>query len=255
MLTAITREINDGFGDCELTFLPRVTIDVDRARRQHDEYRSALSSVGCDVVTVPTEPGLADSVFIEDTAMVLDEIAVALRPGAASRRPEVSGVEAFLKSYRDLAKIRAPGTLEGGDLLCVGKTIFAGLSTRSNPDGIEQFRNIVADYGYSVDTVETTRCLHLTSAVTQIAPGILLINPAWIDPAGFADYELVNVDEREPHAANALLVGTSLVYPASFPRTLDRLVTHGVNVVTIDLSELQKAEGATTCCSLLVTTQ
>jgi dimethylargininase len=103
--------------------------------------------------------------------------------------------------------------------------------------------------------VETTRCLHLTSAVTQIAPGILLINPAWIDPAGFADYELVNVDEREPHAANALLVGTSLVYPASFPRTLDRLVTHGVNVVTIDLSELQKAEGATTCCSLLVTTQ
>jgi dimethylargininase len=137
----------------------------------------------------------------------------------------------------------------------VGKTIFAGLSTRSNPDGIEQFRNIVADYGYSVDTVETTRCLHLTSAVTQIAPGILLINPAWIDPAGFADYELVNVDEREPHAANALLVGTSLVYPASFPRTLDRLVTHGVNVVTIDLSELQKAEGATTCCSLLVTTQ
>jgi dimethylargininase len=255
MFTAITREINDGFGNCELTFLPRVVIDVDLARRQHDQYQSALSSLGCDVISVPTEPGLADSVFIEDTAMVLDEIAVMLRPGAASRRPEVAGVETVLRNYRDLARIRAPGTVDGGDLLCAGKTIFAGLSTRSNPEGIDQLRSIVADYGYSVEAVETARCLHLTSAVTQISPETLLINPHWVDSARFAGYEFVNVDEREPHAANALLVGTSLVYPASFPRTLDNLVNRGLDVVTVDLSELQKAEGATTCCSLLVTTQ
>jgi dimethylargininase len=230
MLTAITREINDAFGECELTFLPRVTIDIDLARHQHQQYQSALSSLGCDVVTVPTKAGLADSVFIEDTAMVLDEVAVALRPGAASRRPEVPGVEAIL-----------------------GR-IFAGLSTRSNADGISQLRNIVADYGYSVETVETARCLHLTSAVTQIAPGTLLINPEWVDPASFAAYELVNIDEREPHAANALLVGTRLLYPASFPRTLDTLMTQGLDIVTLDLSELQKAEGAATCCSLIVRT-
>jgi dimethylargininase len=255
MLTAITREINDAFGDCQLTFLPRVSIDVDLARHQHCQYASALSSLGCDVVTVPTEPGLADSVFIEDVSMVLDEVAVMLRPGAASRRPEVPGVEAVLGRYRTLEAIRAPGTVDGGDLLCVGKTIFAGLSTRSSKEGIRQLCRVVASYGYAVETVETAKCLHLTSAVTQIAPGTLLINPAWVDPARFAAYELVEIDESEPHAANALLVGTSLVYPASFPRTLDRLVTHGVHVVTVDLSEMQKAEGATTCCSLLVTTQ
>jgi dimethylargininase len=254
MLTAITREINDAFGECELTFLPRVTIDIDLARHQHQQYQSALSSLGCDVVTVPTKAGLADSVFIEDTAMVLDEVAVALRPGAASRRPEVPGVEAILGRYRTVEGIRAPGTIDGGDLLCVGKTIFAGLSTRSNADGISQLRNIVAGYGYSVETVETARCLHLTSAVTQIAPGTLLINPEWVDPASFAAYELVNIDEREPHAANALLVGTRLLYPASFPRTLDTLMTQGLDIVTLDLSELQKAEGAATCCSLIVRT-
>lgn len=254
MLTAITREISEEFGNCELTFLPRVEIDIELARRQHEHYQTALSSLGCDIVVVPTEPGLADSVFIEDTAMVLDEVAVMLRPGATSRRPEVAGVEAVLKNYRQLSTIHAPGTLDGGDLLRVDKTIFAGLSTRSTRNGIDQFRDIVADYGYAVETVETARCLHLTSAVTQVSPGTLLVNPDWIDAAVFADYELVEVDEREPHAANALLVGSTLIYPASFPHTRERLAIRRIDTITVDLSELQKAEGATTCCSLIVPT-
>jgi dimethylargininase len=254
MPTAITRDINSDFGNCELTYLPRVPIDVDLARQQHEQYQSALASLGCEIVAVPTEPGLADSVFIEDTAMVLDEIAVMLRPGAQSRRPEVAGVEAVLEQYRTLATIGSPGTLDGGDLLCVGKTVFAGLSTRSNREGIDQLQDVVKAFGYSVVTVETAKCLHLTSAVTQVSPGTLLINPDWIDAAVFADYDLIDVDEREPHAANALLAGTGLIYPESFPRTLGRLVACGIEPITVDLSELQKAEGAATCCSLIVTT-
>ena len=202
---------------------------------------------------MPTQPGLADSVFIEDTAIVLEEIAVLCRPGVASRRPEVGGVEAFLEQYRPLASIQPPGTLDGGDLLRIGKTIYAGLSTRSNRNGIGQLRSIVGDYGFSVETVETTKCLHLKSAVSAVSPATLLINPDWIDKSVFRHYALIDIDRREAHAANALLVEQSVIYPSSFPRTMEKLMAQGIDVMSVDVSELQKAEGAVTCCSLLFT--
>jgi dimethylargininase len=249
--TAVTRDINSAMGNCELTFLPRSDIDVGRARQQHQQYQSALSEMGCAVLTVPTAPGLSDSVFIEDTALVLDEVAVLCRPGAASRRAEVVGVESVLRQYRDLVSIQAPGTLDGGDLLVVGKIIYAGLSTRSNKSGIEQLQRIVVDYGFSVISVETTECLHLKSAVCEVAPGLLLINPGWIEKSLFKEYELLDVDKEEAHGANALLVGRGLIYPTSFPRTVEKLIARGIDVTLVDLSELQKAEGAVTCCSLI----
>jgi len=255
LLTAITRELNADIGRCELTFLTRVGIDTDVASRQHQEYQAALSSLGCEVVTVPTEPGLSDSVFIEDTAIVLDEVAILCRPGAESRQPEVAGIAGTLRKYRTIASIQPPGTLDGGDLLRVGKVIYAGLSTRSNQSGIDQLRSIVADYGFSVKAVETTKCLHLKSAVSVVAPGTLLINPDWIDRSAFAGCKLIDVDGEESHAANALLVGQSVIYPSSFPRTMEKLVAHGVKVIPVDMSELQKAEGAATCCSLIFDTR
>jgi len=252
VLTAITRDVNAGMGDCELTFLPRIGIDTNLASHQHHQYQSVLSSLGCNVVTVPTESELSDSVFIEDTALVLDEIAVMCRPGATSRRAEVAGVRDILQRHRTLASIEPPGTLDGGDLLHVGKHIYAGLSTRSNKSGIAQLRNIVAIYDYSVKTVETTKCLHLKSAVSEVAPGLLLINPDWVDRSAFRDFELIDVDVGEPHAANALRVGTSVIYPSSFPRTMEKLAQRGIDVMPVDVSELQKAEGAVTCCSLIL---
>jgi dimethylargininase len=255
VLTAITRDVNAGMGNCELTFLPRVTISARLASQQHQQYQSVLSSLGCEIVTVPPESGLVDSVFVEDTAIVLDEIAVMCLPGAESRRPEVAGVRDILQQYRTLASIRPPGTLDGGDLLRVGKVIYAGLSARSNKSGIEQLRSIVADYGFSVETVETTKCLHLKSAVSEVAPDLLLINPDWVSRSAFGACELIDVDDKEPHAANALRVGSSVIYPSSFPRTMEKLVQRGINVTPVDVSELQKAEGAVTCCSLIFTSK
>ncbi len=254
MLTAITREVNAAIGSCELTFLPRVEVDADLAVLQHQHYQSALSSLGCEIIIVPTEPGLADSVFIEDTAIVLDEIAVLCRPGATTRRAEVAGVERILKQHRSLASIMPPGTLDGGDLLRINKVIYAGLSTRSNKSGIDQLRSIVADYGYSVKTVKTAKCLHLTSAVTEVAPNLLLINSDWVNPSNFRNFELIEVDNEEAHAANALVVGPSLIYPSSFPRTLEKMAALGIDVTVVDVSELQKAEGAVTCCALVFAT-
>ncbi len=251
MLTAMTREINAAMNSCELTFLTRDKIDMDLAKQQHQQYQSVLSSLGCEIVIVPTESNLADSVFIEDTAVVLDEVAVLCRPATALRGQEVAGVENVLQHYRTLISIQSPGTLEGGDLLCVGKVIYAGLSTRSNQNGIEQLSRIVADYGFSVKTVETEKCLHLKSAVSEVAPGVLLINPDWISRSTFKNYELIDVDKEEAHAANALLVGQKIIYPSSFPRTLEKLVNAGLDVTQVNVSELQKAEGAVTCCSLI----
>ena len=254
MLTAITREVNAAIGSCELTFLPRVNVDTDLARQQHQHFQSALCSLGCEIIIVPTEPGLADSVFIEDTAIVLDEVAVLCRPGATTRQAEVAGVERILNQYRSLASIVPPGTLDGGDLLRIDKVISAGLSTRTNRSGIKKRRRIVAEYGYSVKTVDTAKCLHLKSAVSEVAPGLLLINSDWINKSAFGDYELVEVDNEEAHAANALLLGRSVIYPSSFPRTLEKLVMLGIDVTPVDLSELQKAEGAVTCCALVFAT-
>ena len=252
MLTAITRAINPAFADCELTFLSRKPIDVARAEAQHRAYCDLLETLGCRVIELPTDDGLADSVFIEDTALVLDELAVSCRPGAPSRQAEVAAVAEALREHRRIAAIEAPGTVDGGDLLHVGDVIYAGLSTRTSQAGIDQLAAIVADYGIRVVAVETAECLHLKSAVSQCAAGTLLINPGWIDATVFGDWELVDVDPLEAHAANALLLDGPVIYPTSFPRTLERLVARGIDVHTVDVSELQKAEGAVTCCSLIL---
>jgi len=254
LLTAITREVSAAIGNCELTFVPKAKIDIGLAMQQHQQYQTVLSSLGCELVAAPTEPTLADSVFVEDTAIVLDEIAVLCRPGSESRRPEVSSIAGVLQEYRTTVAIQPPGTLDGGDLLRIGKVIYAGLSTRSNQSGIEQLRSIVADFGYVVRAIEVTKCLHLKSAACEVAPGLLLVNSDWISKSALADYELINVDPEEVHAANALLVAEHVIYPSSFPQTTEKLVARGIDVIPVDLSELQKAEGAATCCSLIFTT-
>lgn len=252
MPIAIVREISPELANCELTHLERACIDIELAVRQHEQYQRALSSLGCEILSLPTQPGLADSVFVEDTALVLDEVAVICRPGAVSRRKEVPAVRELLTEYRPIASIDAPGTLDGGDLLRIGKVIYAGLSTRSNAEGIGQLRGIVAEFGYSIEVVETHGCLHLKSAVSQVAEGVVLINPDWLDRAVFSGYQQIEVDAREAHAANALTLGQNVIYPTSFPHSLDRLLARNIRVTSVDVSELQKAEGAVTCCSLIL---
>ncbi len=250
-LVAITRDVSASIGDCALSFVERHPIDVDRAIAQHHGYRKALASLGCRVVDLPAQDELPDAVFVEDVALVLDEVAVLTRPGAASRRGEVEPVAKALAGYRPLLRIVAPGTLDGGAVLRLGRDIFVGQSARSNADGIAQLRALLAGHGYRVHGVPTRGCLHLKSAVTQVADGTLLVQPAWVDPAIFAGCRRVEVDPAEEHAANALRIGAGVVYPDCFPRTRQRLEAAGIAVTTVDVSELQKAEGAVTCCSLV----
>jgi dimethylargininase len=256
MLTAITRDVSRTLGACELSYVERTPIDVDRAQRQHRAYQAALTSLGCRVIALPAEHELPDAVFVEDVALVFDEIAIRTRPGAASRRPEVASVANALASYRTMRSIEAPGTIDGGDVLRIGRTIYVGRSARSNAAAVEQLQAIVGPSalgprGYAVQPVSTRGCLHLKSAVTEVADGVVLINPEWVDRAVFARFRRIEIDPDEPHAANGLRVGGGLIYPTSFPRTTRRLADAGVAVTTVDVSELQKAEGAVTCCSIL----
>jgi dimethylargininase len=252
MWSAITRDVSPTLAACELSFIARSPIDIGLARAQHDAYCRALETAGCTVLRLPAEPAFADSVFVEDVALAFDEVAVATRPGVSSRRGEGDAVIAVLGGVRPVLRIEAPGTLDGGDVLVIGKVVFVGMSARSNAAGREQLRALLAPFGYTVVGVATRDCLHLKSAVTQVAEQAVLVNPAWLqDPGVFADCRRIEVDPAEPHAANALRVGEALVYPACFPRTRERLQAAGIRVITVDVSELQKAEGAVTCCSIL----
>lgn len=239
---------------CELTHIARSPIDVQVAVAQHRRYAQALASLGCRLVELAAEPELPDSVFVEDTVVVLDEVAILTRPGARSRRAEVDSVARGLEGLRSCVRIEAPGTLDGGDVLRVGRRIFVGQSGRSNADGMRQLAAAVAPGGYEVVPVPVRGCLHLKSAVTVVGPGTLLINDDWVDRGAWPGMRFIEVAPEEPRAANALRIGDTVVHAASAPRTRDRLEAVGLSVLPVDVSEMEKAEGAVTCCSVVFDT-
>jgi dimethylargininase len=250
-MIALTRPVPDSIESCELTHVERSPIDVARARGQHAAYEQALAGLGCEVVAVPTANDLPDSVFIEDTAIVLDRLAVITRPGAASRRPETAAVASTLGAFRQLQFLAGPATLDGGDVLLLGRTLYVGLGSRTNAAGARQLSELVAPHGYEVRPVQVDDCLHLKSAITEVAPGFVIVNPAWVDGRMFGDRKIIEVDPSEPGAANVVRVGEAVLCGASFPRTRTRIEAAGIATHVVDMSELAKAEGALTCCSLI----
>jgi dimethylargininase len=231
----------------------RERIDVTLAAEQHRAYEGTLAALGSTVEHLPPAPELPDSVFVEDTAVVLPEIAIITRPGAESRRPETRSVARALHRYRTIREIQAPGTIDGGDVLVLGRNIYVGLSSRTNVEGIEQLGKLTANHGYRVHAVQVSGFLHLKSAVTQVAENMVLLNPEWISMKLFEGFDVIEVHPDEQHAANALMIGEAVVFPAHHPRTLRILQQRGLHVHTIEVGELAKAEAGVTCCSLLLT--
>jgi dimethylargininase len=251
-VTAITREISPAIVRCELTHLTRVPIDLGRARAQHAAYERALAASGCVVERLEAGDEMPDSVFIEDTAVVFDELAIVTRPGAVSRRGETEAVAQALHPHRPIVQIEPPATIDGGDVLTVGRSVFVGRSRRTNAAAVEQLRRELTTFGYRVSEVPVEWCLHLKSAATALDDETLLINPDWVPAAAFDGVRTICVHRLEPTGANILRVGTKLLYGSGFPRTCDALVSRGYHVGTTDVSELAKAEGAVTCCSLIL---
>ena len=251
MLTAITRAVSPALANCELSFISRAPIDLRKARQQHGAYEQLLEKLGARVVSLPAEPDLPDSMFVEDPAIVLDELAVIFPLGTATRRAEVGSLVPALANFRKLEYIALPGTLEGGDVLRIGRKLFVGLTRRSNAEGIRQLAQILAPYDYEVISVPVTGCLHLKSAVTFLGRNTLLANKAWFDTTPLASCDFLEVDPAEPHAANALAISDTVILPLSFPKTRVLVESAGFHVTPLDISELQKAEAGLTCSSLL----
>src|SRR6266403_2463837 len=251
MLTAITRAVSPAIVHCELSFIARQPIDLVTAQEQHHAYEKLLGKLGARVISLPAEPALPDSMFVEDPAIVLDELAVILPLGTETRRREAQSLAHALARFRKLEYVSIPGTLEGGDVLRIGRKLFVGLTKRSNAEGIGQLAAILAPYDYEVIAVPVTGCLHLKSAVTHLGGNALLANRTWFDATPLSGLEWLDVDADEPHAANALALGGTIILPASFPRTRARIEARGFHVTPLDISELQKAESGLTCSSLL----
>src|SRR5581483_8180417 len=251
MLIALTREVSPAIVNCELEFREREPIDLARAIAQHRRYQACLAELGANVVTLPVEPDLPDSVFVEDPALVLDEIAVIARMGASSRRPEPEVLAGVLSQYRKLGRIEAPATLEGGDVMRVGKTLYVGYSRRTNIAGVQQLAAIVHPLGYFVVPIEVRGCLHLKTACCFLGEDTVLAHRAWFDPDALCGLKILDVPAEEPGGANALRIGETVLVSAAFPRTRELLERSGFRVRTIDNSEFLKAEAGVTCTSLI----
>jgi dimethylargininase len=251
MLRALTRQVGSNFAACELTFMERQPIDVAKAIEQHRAYEACLTELGVHVTSLPADPSFPDGVFVEDPAIVLDEVAIITRPGAESRRGEIASIAQALSDFRELRYIREPGTLEGGDVLLVGRTLYVGLSLRTNRDGVAQLADVLDLFGYRVVPVEVTGCLHLKSGACGAGGDVILANREWIDIEKFGEFKIIDVPDDEPSAADVLPIGDTLLVPANFVHTCEILRAVGIKVHPIDVSELQKAEAGVTCMSLL----
>ncbi len=254
MLTALTRAVSQSIESCELTWMPRQKIDVARAIQQHHAYERCLVELGVHVISLPEQPELPDAVFVEDPLVVVDEVALAAPMGCESRRAESESLAEAIAPFRPLRRLRGPEKLEGGDVMRIGRTLFVGLSGRTDEAGIARLADEIEAFGYRVVPVEIRGCLHLKSACCWLGDGAVLANRAWVNTAALDGFRILDVADEEPHAANLLRIGGTVVMPAAFPRTERMLRREGFNVRTVNISELMKAEAAVTCSSVIFET-
>ena len=251
MLTALTHLPSADLNSCELTYISSERIDPVSAAQQHQRYRRALTELGARVITLNKNLDLPDSVFVEDTAIVLDEIAIITSMGAGSRRPERELIVTELAKYRPVEHIGLPATIEGGDVLRIGKKIFVGKSSRTNDQGIAALGKIVKPIGYEIVPVNVSGCLHLKTGCTALDDSTILINYNWIDTGAFQNFKKIEVPEAEPFAANILRIDDTICIHSGFTETSDLLRDRGFEIKKIDISEFLKAEAGLTCMSLI----
>jgi dimethylargininase len=250
-LIAVTHLPSPGIQQGERTFVGDEPIDAALALRQHEAYRDALRRCGADVVVLEANRACPDGVFVEDTAIVLDDLAVMMSMGAASRRSETAAIEAELSRWRPIARVRLPATIDGGDVVRAGRTLYIGRSPRTNDAGIAALRSIVSPFGYTVTAVSVTGCLHLKTACSALPDGQFLVNADWIDVSALPAGALVPVPRDEPWAGDVLVIGDRIIVSDAFPRTAALLGAASTEVIPVSVSEFAKAEGGVTCLSLV----
>ena len=250
-LIAVTQLPSPHMQQGERTFVGDEPIDAALALHQHEAYRDALRRCGAEVIVLDANLACPDGVFVEDTAIVLDDVAVMMSMGAASRRRELPAIEAELSRWRPIARVRLPATIDGGDVVHAGRTLYVGRSPRTNDAGIAALRSIVAPFGYLVTAIPVTGCLHLKTACSALPDGRFLVNADWIDTSTLPAGALLPVPSDEPWAGDVLVIGDRVILADAFPRTAELLATASPEVIPVCVSEFAKAEGGVTCLSLV----
>ena len=248
--TALVRALGPRLDAGVVSHIARRPVDLARARRQHEAYVAALAAVGWRIRQVPPADEQPDSVFVEDTVVVCDDLAVLARPGTPQRRAEVRGAEEVVRELGlELARIEAPGTLDGGDVLQVGDTVYVGRSGRTNDDAFCQLARLLGALGRRVVAVPVTGCLHLKSAMTALPDGTLIGLPDRVDTSVLPGLRVA----PEPAGAHVLPLGANRVLlAASAPRTAELLAAEGYEISCVDISEFEAREGCVTCLSILI---
>ena len=217
---------------------------------QHETYIATLKSIGLSVILLDALPDHPDAYFVEDTAVVTADMAVLTNPGADARRGEVDTIAPILAQYRKIERIRPPGTVDGGDVLQVGKHFFIGVSARTNHKGAGQLAHILANYGYTYAIVPVGEGLHFKSSVNYVGNDTLLITEEFAGNAQLEGYDTIVVDKDESYAADTLFVNDHLLVPRGYPDTLQKLDVMGFDIIELDTSEVRKMDGGLTCMSL-----
>jgi len=248
---AITHVPSPNMQRGERTFVPETEVDYELALRQHASYRAALGRCGANVIVLDVNRTMPDCVFVEDTALVLDEVAVMMSPGAESRRAEPAGIEPTLRQFREIRRIKRPATIDGGDIVVAGKSVYVGESPRTNAEGIQALREQLTPFGYSVTSVPVRECLHLKTACSALPDGRFLVNANWIDASPLPATLCVSVPDDEPWAGDVLIIGRRIIVSDVFPGALSLLDGLGFETIPVPVSEFAKVEGGVTCLSLV----
>ncbi|WP_416413645.1 dimethylarginine dimethylaminohydrolase family protein [Pantoea sp. App145] len=224
--------------------------DAELTRRQFWDYLNAMLSLRLKVTLLPAEADFPDAHFVEDTAVIVPELAVITHPGAPQRAGEVESIKAVLKDFRPLKVMSERGTLEGGDVMLIDKAFYIGLTTRTNEAGISEFASLVEPYGYSVTSVEVDEGLHLKSAINYVGKNTLISTEKFARLPQFSHYQHLIIPDEEIYAGNTLLINGTLITPTGYPATLAQLRTLDMPIIELDTSEIRKMDGGLTCLSL-----
>ena len=248
---ALIRRPGPRLADGLVTHVEKQAIDLDLALAQWESYAECLRSAGWSTHEVEPADECPDAVFIEDAIVVHEDLAIITNPGAAERKGEVAGAEAAARELGlRVARIEAPGTLDGGDVLRTGDTAYVGLGGRTNGEGIRQFAELLAPFGMRTQAVTVERALHLKSAVTALPDGTVIGWDPVVDwPGAFDRYEGMP-EEGGAHVVH--LAPDHLLMAASAPRTAELLRARGYAVTSVDISEFEKLEGCVTCLSVRI---
>lgn len=245
---AIIRPPGSRYCDCISSHPRKHELNLEKAILQHKEYTRILSELGIDVIELPADNNNPDSCFVEDTAVIQGDKAFISRPKPESRQKETESIESILKSYLPVKKAIAPATIEGGDVIHLSDYLISGLTQRTNTEGVKQMSNSL---GINVVTITDSSIIHLKSHVTYLDSNTMLCIKKYADHPIIREFDILIVPENEGYAANSLTIGETVLLPKGYPKTKETVENAGYDVITLDMSEFAKCEGALTCLSIL----